>query len=170
MTLPAEGGAAPPTKKNGLLKIALALSVTLNLCFLGGLVYSTYFGPAHMTQAERIQGLAQDISQELNLTPDQHQAFENMVRVMRQKSQEMRDANQALVEQAWDELSRAEADQDKLTQLFTQIADNRRQFQIAVGDAMRQFLGTLSADQRVKIVDLMRHRRSPAPFWRILQP
>jgi uncharacterized membrane protein len=162
MTVPLEGAVSPPRSKGRLLKVALALSLALNLCFIGGLLYSKFVKPTPPLIA---------LGRELNLEPDQRKAFQGFLQVVRSKGTELRDNNLKISQQIWDELAQPKPDAQKLTALFADYANNRRDYQTAVGTALLPFLETLNADQRQRFIEISKHRQAVANRMRqLLQP
>jgi uncharacterized membrane protein len=150
MTAPIEGATSPPRPKGRLVKVALALSLALNVCFVGGLAYSKFVRPTPPLIA---------LGRELNLEPDQRKAFQGFVQVVRSKGAVLREANLALGRKIWDELSQPKPDAQKLSGLFTDIANNRRDYQMAVGTALLPFLETLSIEQRERFIAIGKRRQ-----------
>jgi uncharacterized membrane protein len=150
MTAPIEGATSPPRPKGRLVKVALALSLALNVCFIGGLAYSKFVRPTPPLM---------QLGRELNLEPDQRKAFQSFVQVVRSKGAALRDTNLALGRQIWDELSQPKPDAQKLGTLFTEIANNRRDYQMAVGTALLPFLETLSIEQRQRFIEIGKRRQ-----------
>jgi uncharacterized membrane protein len=150
MTAPIEGATSPPRPKGRLVKVALALSLALNVCFIGGLAYSKFVRPTPPLM---------QLGRELNLEPDQRKAFQSFVQVVRGKGATLRDTNLALGRQIWDELSQPKPDAQKLGTLFTEIANNRRDYQMAVGTALLPFLETLSIEQRQRFIEIGKRRQ-----------
>jgi uncharacterized membrane protein len=167
MTLPQSGAPNQP-RKHWIVTVILALSLTLNLCFIGGLVYTKFATEAWMSPQQRVEALAG----ELSLTAEQRQGFEQMIQVLRLKGQSLRAANGELVAQVWEELEKPQPDQDNLSHLLGQIADNRRQFQIQVGMALATFFAKLTPEQRSHFIDLAHRQRSiiATRIWRLLGP
>jgi uncharacterized membrane protein len=162
MTAPAEGATSPPRSKARLVKVALALSLALNVFFIGGLVYSKFVRPTPPLIA---------LGRELNLAPDQRTAFQNFLQVVRSKGAALRENNLKISQQIWDELSQPKPDPQKLTALFAEYANNRRDYQTAVGTALLPFLETLSAEQRQRFIEISKHRQAVANRMRqLLQP
>jgi uncharacterized membrane protein len=150
MTAPLEGATSPPRSKGRLVKVALALSLALNVFFIGGLAYSKFVRPTPPLLR---------LGQELNLEPDQRKAFQGFVQVVRTKGAVLRDSNLALGRQIWDELSQPKPDPQKLTALFTEIANNRRDYQTAIGTALLPFLETLNMEQRQRFIEIGKRRQ-----------
>ena len=150
MTAPLEGATSPPPSKGRLVKIALALSLALNVCFVGGLVYSKFVRPTPPLIA---------LGKQLNLEPDQRKAFQSFLLVVRTKGAVLRESNVAISRKIWDELSQPKPDEQKLSALFTEIANNRRDFQAAVGSALLPFLETLSIEQRQHFIEIGKRRQ-----------
>ncbi len=150
MTAPVEGATSPPPRKGRLVTVALALSLALNVFFVGGLAYSKFVRPTPPLIA---------LGRELKLEPDQRKAFQGFVQVVRSKGAVLRETNLALGRQIWDELAQPKPDAQKLTTLFTDIANNRRDYQTAVGAALLPFLETLSIEQREHFIEIGKRRQ-----------
>lgn len=150
MTAPIEGATSPPRCKGRLAKVALALSLALNVFFIGGLLYSKFVRATPPLIA---------MGRELNLEPDQRKAFQGFVQAVRAKGASLRETNLAVGRQIWEELSQPKPDQQKLAALFTDIANNRRDYQMAVGTALLPFLETLSIEQRQRFIEIGKRRQ-----------
>jgi|SRR5579859_3594865 uncharacterized membrane protein len=150
MTAPAEGVTSPPRPQGRLVKVALALSLVLNVFFVGGLLYSKFVRPTPPLIA---------LGKELNLEPDQRKAFQSFVQVVRRKGRDLRETNLGLGQQIWDELSQPKPDAQKLTSLFTEVANNRHDYQTAVSTALLPFLETLNVEQRQRFVEIGKRRQ-----------
>ena len=151
-----EAAAAPPRRRGRWLKLALIVSLTLNLCFVAGLVYTKLATEAWLTPQQRVESLARD----LNLTDPQRQSLRELTQVLRTKGQALRATNEGLINQVWAELDKPQPDQDAIGRVLGQIAENRRQFQLQVGMALGTFFAKLSPEQRAHFIDLARQRRS----------
>jgi uncharacterized membrane protein len=162
----AESPSRPRVAATRLPWILLALSLALNLAFVGGVfwVRSQHHGP--MGPAERIERVAK----ELTLNPDQRAAFERFVRTIRMKARDLRETNQPLVDEAWQDFAKGQPDEAAVDKLFEAAANNRRNFQLEAGRALRAFLGTLNEDQRGAFIAMVRNRdnRRTPPLLRQL--
>jgi Spy/CpxP family protein refolding chaperone len=154
MTVPIEGTAGQPGKTGRLVKVVLALSLALNVFFIGGLTYTKFV-------LERGRGMPplQALAGELNLTPDQRTTFREFAQTVRSGGMALREANLKLGAQIWDELSKPQPDQDKIAQVLSQVADNRRDFQTAVAKALLPFLANLTPEQRTKFIEIAKRRQ-----------
>lgn len=169
MTSVAEAEGRPRSRARLLGRIALALSLTLNICFVGGLVWSKYAGrPPFDSPAQRFAQLAR----ELDLTPDQHLAFNRFAQVAQQRGRALREHNQPLIETAWAELEKPTPDEATLSRLFEEASNNRRAYQKELGEALRAFLVTLTPQQRAHFVDLAKKRQDELAqrLWRVMAP
>jgi uncharacterized membrane protein len=158
-----------------LVWAALALSLALNVFFIGGAVWirmhvphgpggSPFGPPPH----ERIEAVARDLS----LDAAQRGAFERFVRDTRQETRQVREANQKLGDAAWEEMVKLQPDQDLLRRLFDEVSANRREYQTGMTRALLDFLGTLSPEQRRQFIELARdrqNRNAPPMLRRLLQ-
>jgi uncharacterized membrane protein len=161
--------AAPPRRRwrSRLPLILLVLSLALNVFFIGGVFWlKTMAMRAQMTPPERVRLVASQLS----LDDDQRAAFDRFVQTARRHTRELRETNMPLVEQAWNEFAKAQPDDALVARLFAESADNRRRYQVEVGQALHGFLAALSEDQRRIFINLLRNRqnRNVPPFLREL--
>lgn len=159
--------ARPGRWRSRLPLILLALSLALNVFFVGGVFWlKIQASRAQMTPPERVALVARDLS----LDDKQRAAFDQFVRTARQHTRELHEANTPVIEQAWGELEKATPDDALLDRLTAQSADNRQRYQVELGHALRGFLATLSDDQRHTFITLLRQRqnRNMPPFLRQL--
>ena len=147
---------AEPSRRSGwrgrLIWIALALSLTLNVFFIGGLVLVKLSMHPPLPPIERMQRLGRA----LNLNDDQRMAFDQFVRVIRLRGRFARETNQPLLDRAWTEVSKPSPDEDTLAKLGTEISKNRQAFQQEATTALIAFVKTLSPEQRTKLAEIAR--------------
>jgi uncharacterized membrane protein len=133
-----------------LVWIALALSLTLNVFFIGGLFWVKTFMHPPPPPLERMQRLGET----LNLSPDQHHAFEQFVGTIRQHAHAVRTSNRPLVLRIWAELAKPKPDETEVAKLGEQVNTNRLAFQRDVSGAMLTFIKTLSPEQRAHLAQI----------------
>lgn len=133
----------------------LALSLALNLCFIGGALWIRFQGPSlPMNPEQRLQ----QIGPQLALDTQQKLAFDQYVQAVSSQMRSMHEAIEPLVGNAWSELAQPDADDAKVMQLFDQAAEQRRIFRRELATATFSFLAKLSPAQRAKFVELARQR------------
>ena len=154
----AETPARPRQPASRLPWILLALSLALNLFFVGGVFWVRGHGHGAMGPAERFERIAK----QLTLDAKQRAAFDAFVKTVRTKARELRETNQPLVEEAWQDFAKAQPDEAAVDKLFETAATNRRNFQLEAGRALRAFLGTLSEEQRAAFIARVRSRDNHA--------
>jgi len=147
-----------------LVWIALALSLTLNVFFIGGLMWTKTFVRPPLAPIERLQRLGQS----LNLDDRQQQAFEQFIRVIRQRGRDMRENNQALLKQIWTELAKPNPDNDLVARLGGQVNDNRVAFQKEASAALLAFTKELQPEQRSQLAETAQSARDE-PSRRLFQ-
>jgi uncharacterized membrane protein len=140
-----------------LVWIALALSLTLNVFFIGGLFWVKLSAHPPLPPFERMQRLGQN----LDLNDDQRRAFEQFVRVIRSRGRFVRETNQPLLEQVWAELAKPTPDDAAVAKLGAQINDNRLAFQKEASTALMNFVKALSPEQRAKLAGIARSGDEP---------
>jgi uncharacterized membrane protein len=162
----AEAPSGPRLAASRLPWVLLALSLALNLFFVGGVFWVRSQGHGPAGPAERVERLAK----QLTLDADQRAAFERFVRTIRMKARELRETNQPLIDEAWLDFAKAQPDETTVDKLFEAAANNRRNFQIEAGRALRAFLVTLNEDQRAAFIALVKNRdnRNTPPLLRQL--
>jgi Spy/CpxP family protein refolding chaperone len=138
-----------------LLWVALTLSLAVNLCFVAGALWARIQGPpAPFNIEERLQR----IGSELKLDPQQRQNFDHYSEMVRAHFQQMRDAVEPVMNAAWSEIAKPDADEGKVLQLFDEAAQTRRGFQHEMITTTLSFLASLSPDQRARFVQLFHQR------------
>src|SRR5713101_6490284 len=143
--------AAPKSRARGrLVWVALALSLTLNVFFVFGLLWFQVAGQPRQTPAERVAALAS----ELNLTAEQRGAFQQFVNEVQERSRRLRESNQPLIQQVWDELAKPQPDQALIARLVDEATENRHTYQKNMAGVLSQFLAALSPEQRAQFVEL----------------
>jgi len=141
-----------------LVPVLLALSLALNLCFVGGAVWIRLHPPAMpLSPAER----AHDMALQLGLDASQQAAFDRYVAAMRAGIQQMREGVAPAIGEAWSELAKPGANETAVMQRFDDAAQKRRSFQQQLTTDTLAFLATLTPEQRGKFVDLARRHPSP---------
>lgn len=144
MTILAESG-QKAGRGGRLLWIALALSLTLNICFLAGLAWMHIHAPG--PPIVRLQRFGDS----LNLTGDQRQAYEQFLRTLRQRGRAVREGNQPLIQNLWSEIAKPTPDTSAIGKLGDQITSNRTALQRDVSTALDAFIKTLTPEQRAQL-------------------
>ena len=138
-----------------LLWVALTLSLALNFCFVAGALWTRFQPPAPpASPAERLQR----VGAELALNPQQRQAFERYSEILRTHMQQMRETVEPMMNTAWAELAKPNADQATAARLFDEAGQARRSLQRELLAPTLAFLATLSPEQRAKFVELFHQR------------
>jgi uncharacterized membrane protein len=128
-----------------LVWIALALSLTLNVCFFGGLAWMRVHAPP--SPFIRMQ----HFTDSLNLNDSQHQAYEQFLRTIRLRGRFVRESNQPLIDDIWNEIAKPAPDASAVAKFGDQVNGNRNAFQREVSTALDTFIKTLSPDQRAQL-------------------
>ena len=143
------------TTRRPLLWVALTLSLVLNLCFVAGALWTRFqSSPPPVSPAERLQR----VGAELALDPQQRQAFERYSETLRTHMQQMRDTVEPMMNAAWAELAKPNADQATAARLFDEAGQMRRSLQRELLAPTLTFLAALSPEQRAKFVELFHQR------------
>ena len=128
-----------------LLWIALALSVTLNVCFLAGLAWM------HIQRPPPPIVRMQHFADSLNLNGDQRQAYEQFLGTLRQRGRSVREVNQPLIQDLWSEVAKPTPDTSAIAKLADQINGNRVALLREVSTALDAFIKTLTPEQRAQL-------------------
>lgn len=147
--------AARSSARHHLLWVVLALSLALNLCFVGGALWVRLHEPAPPGNAEE---RLRQIEPQLSLNSQQAQEFRRYAQTVRGRITAMHDAVEPLIGNAWSELAKANVDEARVVQLFDEAAQQRRAFRRELTTTTLSFLATLSPEQRAKFVELARQR------------
>ena len=146
MTILAESG-QKAGRGSRLLWIALALSLTLNICFLAGLAWMHIHAPG--PPIVRLQHFGDS----LNLNGDQRQAYEQFLRTLRQRGRAVREGNQPLIQNLWSEIAKPTPDTSAIAKLADQINSNREGLQREASTALDTFIKTLTPEQRALLAE-----------------
>ena len=132
-----------------LLIAILAISVALNLCVVAGALWSRLHTPLPPpTFSERLHRLEAT----LDLTPAQHTAFDRYIADMTASGDQMRKQLDPMFDAAWAELSKPDADQARVLQLFDDASNHRRVFMHDAVSSTLSLLATLTPEQRAKFI------------------
>jgi Spy/CpxP family protein refolding chaperone len=140
-----------------VLAAVLAISVALNLCVVAGVVWSRLHPPPPPpTFSERFHRLADT----LDLTPAQHVAFDRYVVDMAARGDRMRQALDPMMDAAWAEIAKPDADPARVLQMLDDAGNQRRAFQHDAVSATLSLLAILTPDQRAKFMAAERDFRA----------
>jgi uncharacterized membrane protein len=132
-----------------VLAAVLAISVALNLCFVGGVLWARLHAPPPPQGfSERFHRLADA----LQLTPEQRVAFDGYVADMTARGERVRREVEPMMDTAWGELAKPDADQAHVLQLLDDASGKRRAFLHDAVGATFSLLATLSPEQRAKFI------------------
>jgi uncharacterized membrane protein len=144
MTILADSG-QKAGRGSRLLWIALALSLTLNICFLAGLAWMHIHAPP--PPLVRMQHFGDS----LNLNGDQRAAYDHFLRTLRLRGRSVREGNQPLIQNLWSEIAKPTPDTAAIAKLGDQINGNREAFLREVSSALDAFIKTLTPEQRAML-------------------
>jgi len=150
-----------------LIWLILALSLALNLFFVaGGFWVRMGAGHGMMNPAERQEAVAKDLA----LDADQRAAFDHFIRTMRVRTRQLRENNQLLFDDAWQELAKPNADDAAIDKIVEEASNNRHAYQLEMSHAMRAFLRELNDQQRTTFIEIAKNRenRNGPPLLRQL--
>jgi uncharacterized membrane protein len=139
-----------------LMRVALALSLALNLCFIGGAAWTWMRTPA---PRPGIAARFRQIEAGLALDPQQRQAFDRYAATIEGRLRIMRRRIAPLIGEAWSEMAKPQAKPADVMQVFDRAQAERRAFEQDLTTATLAFLARLSPAQRQKFVELV-HRRA----------
>src|SRR5712692_7358797 len=96
---------------------------------------------------------------ELNLEPQQRAGFDAYVAAMRTRTEKMREQAGPLINAAWEEVAKPQADAAQVMRLFDEATEKRREFQREATARTLDFLAILTPAQRSKFVAIAQERR-----------
>jgi uncharacterized membrane protein len=156
MTMAAEAAIGAKRHGHGLW-VALALSVTLNVFLVGGLVWA-------MLGTERMGPPTQRflaIGRSLDLNDGQRAALKSFATTAREASRTLRDGNSPLMQQIWTEMAKPSPDTAAISRYADAATQNRRVYQTSMTNGLLTFLATLSPEQRSRFATLAHHPEPP---------
>src|SRR5262249_31736905 len=95
---------------------------------------------------------------QLQLDPQQKDAFTKYSEAVRANMQAMHTAVDPLMTKAWSEVAKPDADAATVVQLFDEAGRTRRGFMHELAPITLSFLGKISPEQRTRFVELTRQR------------
>jgi uncharacterized membrane protein len=143
-----------------VLLALLIVSAALNLCFIAGAVWTRLQPPP---ASSRAAARDDQIAAQLGLDGHQRAAFDRYVVAMHQRREQMHQELAPVVRAAWGAMAKPGADAQQAMQLLDQASDKWRQFRHETVLQTRDFLATLSSDQRSKFIALVRDGQPP--WW-----
>ncbi len=151
-----------------LVWAALVLSLVLNVCFVGGLVWTRLQAQRPITPAERFQ----QVAKEMNFAGSEHEGFQQFFQKVRRETQQMRENNRPIMQRIWSELDKEHPDQAVINQLIDQATENRRVYQKDMATALGGFLDTLTPAQRSRFLELAKRQQdqNAAHIRRLITP
>ena len=141
-----------------ILASVLAVSVALNLFFVGGALWTRLHAPQPLTASERFHKLGQS----LNLSPPQQTAFDQYVAALVSRNNRVRQATEPLMDEAWAEIAKPDPDQAKVLQLLDDFSAQRREVMHQAVGATLSFLAILTPEQKEKFLADEHERRLAA--------
>ena len=134
----------------------LAVSVALNLCFVGGAAWSRFHAPAPIDD-QRAPPAAGPVAQPVN--PQQQAAFDQYVAAILARGNRLRQATEPLMDEAWEEIAKPQPDQARVLQLLDEASSRRHDFQHEAVANTLSLLASLTPEQRAKFLADERDRR-----------
>lgn len=149
--------------------VILALSLGLNLFFVGGHVYGRHVAKEivkkerpqlarYLERRKEVRKRVRAAMRDLNLSKEQRREFRMMRRDLAQSGRELRRKNRAPMGRLWDEFETGAPDRTKVEKLLREMADNRYAFQLEATLKAAEFMASLSPEQRKKFAVIARER------------
>jgi Spy/CpxP family protein refolding chaperone len=140
--------------------ILLAVSITFNFAFTGGLL-EAQSARQEAAEPEQTPGdKAQLVADKLGLTGEQREAYIDARTRLSREGAKLREAMALAREERRAELAKAAPDLARVAQIEADIADLACQMRLLAAEHLKQFAGRLGPDQRRRLSGMM-HRRSP---------
>lgn len=138
----------------------LAISLALNVFFVGGHVYGRYYGHEfHRAGGWHHRDRARADFERMNLSDPQREAFRQMRKDVRERGQALREANREHRQALWQEMAADSPDAGKIEGLLRGMADNRLAFQLEATRMAREFMAGLAPEQKAAFVEMARRHR-----------
>jgi Spy/CpxP family protein refolding chaperone len=145
-----------PSLRASLPWILVALSLTLNLFFLGGYYYKRTV--EHRLFGGTAQERSRYVAEHLNFDPDQRQRFQEFRQATRERQRAMFRANRVVIDNLWREIEKPEPDVKQIDGYINALTGNRQNFQREQMHELVRFARTLDGDQRLEFLELVRTR------------
>ncbi len=140
------------------LWVALALSVTLNVFLVGGIVWGMMAYEPLRTPAERFVA----VGRSMQLDQPQRAALATFAATARDATLALRQSNAPVMQKIWSELAKPNPDESAIASLTGEALAHRRSYQDTMTAGLIKFLATLSPEQRSQFTALV-HRPHPEP-------
>lgn len=150
-----------PSLRAALPWVLFALSLTLNVFFLGG-YYSKRLWDTRIAGGEQEQG--RYIAERLSFTTDQRQRFQDMRQRARERQREATRANRPIIESLWREIEQPEPNPAQLDGYIERLTANRQGFHREQMRDLLAFAKTLEDRQRHEFLELVRARLERGPM------
>ncbi len=149
-----DAAGTPPSRRRWLI-VVVAVSVALNMFFIGAIAGHMHGRhphpppPGQFGQHERFERIAAD----LGLNDAQKAAFQQFQTVMRQHGTAMR----AAITAAWAKIADPATKPDEFPALLDGMVKSRTDFQQDLAGAMGKFLASLTPAQRAEFIEEARN-------------
>jgi Spy/CpxP family protein refolding chaperone len=150
-----------PSLRASLPWVLFALSLTLNVFFLGGYYYSKRVWDHRVAGGEE-QG--RYVAEKLSFTDDQRQRFQDMRQRARERQRETARANRPVIDSLWREIEKSEPNATQLDAYIERLTTNRQGFQREQMRDLLAFARTLDEKQRLEFLELVRTRLERGPM------
>jgi uncharacterized membrane protein len=135
--------------------VLLALSLALNVFFVGGNVYTRMLVErAGKSPDER----ARIVAERLTLDPRQREAFGTLRSEVRSRSQKYRSASRGSAARIWSEISKEKPNQRVIDRNLRVLSKNRLAFQMQASAIAVEFLARLDREQKGLFLALAKQR------------
>ncbi len=141
--------------------ILFALSLTLNVFFLGG-YYSKRMWDQRLAGGGEEQG--RYIVEKLSFSADQRQRFQDLRQRARERQRETVRANRPVIESLWREIEMPEPNPAQIDGYIDHLTANRQGFQREQMRDLLAFAKTLEQKQRLEFLELVRARLERGPM------
>lgn len=135
--------------------ILLAASLSLNVFFMAGYLYSSELAQQVATSDADRTRLA---AERLQLDTRQHEEFRRLRALARSRATELRQTNAKITGAFWEEMEKVEPDWQRVEELLKRLSGKRNDFNLTVMDLVREFLGILGPEQREAFLQVIRKR------------
>ena len=132
--------------------ILLAVSLVLNVAFIAGAAWMHLHRPPPPGDFGH---RAERAGRELQLNDAQKAGFEKFLRTQRDNAEAVRDKNRPMLRDVRREFAKPSPDDAAIDRLLAEIDENRRAVREQNSRAMRDFLKTLSPEQREHFLSMM---------------
>ena len=142
---------------NRLPWVLFALSLALNVFFIGGALY-------YRATAEQLRNSSDDrieaLAEQLSLDESQRQGLLTLREELGAMRRSWREAREPRLEVMWQVLAEESYDRERMAELIAAGGEERVERLVTMGEMLHSYMASLKPEQREEFLELMRDRKT----------